>query len=51
MNGIDEEAEKPNDAVEKIIQGDKPEIPGHFSIMNNGLIDKNNGEDTDAADE
>jgi hypothetical protein len=51
MDGIDEEAEKPNDAVEKVIHGDKPEITGHFAIVNNGFIDKNNAEDTDAADE
>jgi hypothetical protein len=51
MDGIDEEAEKPNDAVKKIIDGDKPEITGHLVIVNSGPIDKNSAKDTEAAHE
>jgi hypothetical protein len=50
MDGVDEKTGKPENAVQKIIEGNKPEVWGDLPVPEKALVEVNETEETKAAD-
>ena len=50
MNGVCEEAGKPENCVQKVIKWNEPKVWGDFAVAENGLVEVNETEESTAAD-
>jgi hypothetical protein len=51
MNGIGEEAEKPEDGIEEIVERDQPEVAGQSGVSDYPLIQIGKAEKSNSEDE
>jgi hypothetical protein len=51
MHFIDEETQKPDKGIKKVIDGDKPKIAVQLVVMNHSPIEKKEAEKTDSTNE